>query len=220
MKAVGVRTGGGEEFRAPVIVSAIGAGETVKRLLPREIGEQEWATEISTFKPSVCHFDVFLGFEGDIAKHGATRANHWFLESWDTNDCIWFANDGAPIPMMFTSFPSLKDPDHDPGPSNRHTGEMMVLTDWSVVAEFADGGADERPSEWSALKRDIEARMMAFYAEKFPALAPLIVYHELGTPLATAAFTGHDKGGFYGVETTPRRMLSNALNARLFMETK
>jgi all-trans-retinol 13,14-reductase len=213
-KAVGVRTGGGEEFRAPVIVSAIGAGETVKRLLPREIGVQEWATEISTFKPSVCHFDVFLGFEGDIANHGATRANHWFHETWDTNDCIWFANDGAPIPMMFTSFPSLKDPDHDPGPSNRHTGEMMVLTDWSVVAEFADGGADERPSEWSALKRDIEARMMAFYAEKFPALAPLIVYHELGTPLATAAFTGHDKGGFYGVETTPRRMLSNALNAR------
>ena len=55
---------------------------------------------------------------------------------------------------------------------------------------------------------------MAFFAEKFPALAPLIVYHELGTPLATVSFTGHEKGGFYGVETTPRRMLSDALSAR------
>ncbi len=33
-------------------------------------------------------------------------------------------------------------------------------------------------------------------------------------PLATAFFTGHEQGGFYGVETTPRRMLSDALNAR------
>jgi all-trans-retinol 13,14-reductase len=45
-------------------------------------------------------------------------------------------------------------------------------------------------------------------------LAPLVTYHELGTPLATAEFTRHEKGGFYGVETSPRRMLSEALNAR------
>jgi all-trans-retinol 13,14-reductase len=56
--------------------------------------------------------------------------------------------------------------------------------------------------------------MMAFFEEKFPALAPLVVYRELGTPLATAAFTRHEKGGFYGVEATPRRMLSDALAAR------
>ncbi len=213
-KAVGVRTSSGEEFRAPVIVSAIGAGETVKHLLPEEIREQDWAREIATFKPSICHFEVFLGFEGDIARHGATRSNHWFYESWDTNDAIWAAADGGPIPMMFASFPSLKDPTHDPGPSNRHTGEMLVWADWSSVAEFAAGGAEERAGEWAAFKQSIEAKMMGFFVEKFPALAPLVAYRELGTPLATASFTGHEKGGFYGVETTPRRMLSDALNAR------
>ncbi len=213
-KAVGVRTSSGEEFRAPVVVSAIGAGETVKRLLPEDIHQQDWAREISGFKPAICHFDVYLGFEGDIAKYGATRANHWFYESWDTNDGIWYAADDEPIPMMFVSFSSLKNAAHDPGPSNRHSGDLMVLADWSVVAEFADGGAEARPAEWSALKEKIESRMMAFFAEKFPALAPLVVYQELGTPLATASFTGHEKGGFYGVETTPRRMLSESLNAR------
>ena len=35
------------------------------------------------------HFQVFLGLEGDIARYGATRSNHWFFESWDTNDAIW-----------------------------------------------------------------------------------------------------------------------------------
>lgn len=213
-RAVGVRTGSGEEFRAPVIVSAIGAGETVKHLLPEAIRAQDWAREIATFQPSICHFDLFLGFEGDIARHGATRANHWFYESWDTNDAIWNAADGGPIPMMFVSFASLKDPAHDPGPSHRHTGDLLVWADWSSVAGFAAGGAGARPDEWAAFKQGVESRMMAYFAERFPDLAPLVVYHELGTPLATAAFTGHEKGGFYGVETTPRRILSDALNAR------
>ena len=213
-KAIGVRTSSGEEFNAPVIVSAIGTGETVKRLLPEEIRQQEWAREIATFKPSICHFEIFLGFEGDIAQHGATRSNHWFYESWDTDDAIWSATEKGPIPMMFVSFPSLKDPAHDPGPSNRHTGDMMVWADWSSVAEFAAGGAEERAAEWAAFKQEIEAKLMAFFTAKFPALAPLVVFRELGMPLATASFTCHERGGFYGVETTPRRMLSEALNAR------
>ncbi len=211
--AVGVRTNSGEEFRAPAIVSAIGAGETVKRLLPQQIREQAWAVEIAGLKHSVCHFEIYLGFKGDVARHGATRSNHWFYESWDTGKGIWSDLD-SPIPAGFASFPSLKDETHDPGPANHHTGQFMVLADWSTVAEFAEGGARERPDEWAAFKKSIETRMLAYYTEKFPALAPLIVYCELGTPLATAKFTAHEKGGFYGLETTPRRVLSEALSPR------
>lgn len=212
--AVGVRTSSGDVLKAPVIVSAIGAGETVKRLLPEETRQQDWAVEIAEFKPSICHFQIFLGFEGDIARNGATRSNHWFYESWDTNDGIWSVNTEQSVPMMFVSFPSLKDAAHDPGPASKHTGELMVFADWSSVAGFADGGAEERPDDWAAFKEDVEGKLMAFFNKKFPALAPLVVYRELGTPLATAAFTRHEKGGFYGIETTPRRLLSDALKPR------
>jgi all-trans-retinol 13,14-reductase len=113
--------------------------------------------------------------------------------------------------MMFVSFPSLKDDRHDPGPSQRHTGQFMVLADWSTVADFASGGAEEDPDKWAAFKEDVEARLMAFFTERFPALAPLVVCRVFGTPLATAKFTAHEKGGFYGLETTPRRIMSDAL---------
>jgi all-trans-retinol 13,14-reductase len=213
-RAVGVRTRSGEEFRAPAVVSAIGAGETVKHLLPADARTQGWAREISGFRPALCHFEVYLGFEGDITQHGATRANHWFHESWDTNEAIWSAAEGAPIPAMFVSFASLKDAAHDPGPSMRYAGSIAVFTDWSAVARFTNTDGKTPSPDWPAFKAGIESRMMAFFAEKFPALAPLVVYHELGTPLATVSFTGHEKGGFYGVELTPRRMLSDALSAR------
>jgi len=213
-EARGVRTSSGEEFRAPIIVSGIGAGETVKRLLPSDIREQDWAREIATFKPAICHFQLYLGFEGDIAAHGATTANHWFYESWDTSDAIWSAAHDDPIPMTFVSFPTLKDKAHDPGPKKRHTGELLVWADWSSVADYADQGIEARASEWAEFKHGVEFRLMESFAAKFPALAPFVVYKELGTPLATASFTGHEKGGFYGVETTPRRILSDSLNAR------
>jgi len=103
---------------------------------------------------------------------------------------------------------------HDSGPSNRHAGEAFVWADWSDVAEFAAGEAETRADEWRSLKQHVEARLMAFFAAKFPGLERLIVHCELGTPLATASFTGHEKGGFYGIETTPRRLFSDALNAR------
>jgi all-trans-retinol 13,14-reductase len=213
-QAVGVRTKSGDEFRAPVIVSAIGAGETVKRLLPSEIRQQDWAGEIVSFRPSICHYQIFLGLEGDIAARGASRANHWYYESWDAEDAIWSTADEDLIPMMFVSFPTLKDPAHDPGPSNRHTAELLVWADWSSVADFAAKGTEALATEWANFRQRIESRLMERFAEKFPALAPLVVYRELGTPLATAAFTGHEKGAFYGVETTPRRILSDALSAR------
>ena len=213
-KSVGVRTASGDEFRAPFVVSDIGAGETVKRLLPSEIRRQDWATEIASYKPSICHFQMFLGFEGDIASLGAGRANHWYYDSWDTNDAIWSTSDDDAVPMMFVSFPTLKDPAHDPGPSHRHTGEVLVWSDWSSVAKYATDRTGALASEWAEFKQRIESRLMDCFAMKFPALAPLVVYQELGTPLATASFTGHEKGAFYGVETTPRRILSDALNAR------
>jgi len=211
---VGVRTSAGDEFRAPAIVSGVGAGETVKRLLPPEVRQQDWAIEITTYEPSICHFQIFLGLEGDIAALGANRANHWFYDSWDTNDAIWSTAEDDAVPMMFVSFPTLKDPAHDAGPSNRHTAELLVWADWSSVARFATQRTEALASEWSAFKQRIESRLMECFAAKFPALAPLVVYRELGTPLATASFTGHEKGAFYGVETTPRRFLSDALSAR------
>ncbi|MEO0559594.1 MAG: NAD(P)/FAD-dependent oxidoreductase [Bacteroidota bacterium] len=212
-EAVGVRTNTGEEYHAPAIVSAMGAGETIKRLLPADIQSQDWATEIADMRPSLCHFETYLGFEGDIAKHGATRFNHWFFESWDVRDILW-SDTSAPIRGGFVSFPTLKDEDHNPGPSHRHTGQFMILADWSTVAPFAEGGANERPDEWKAFKKGVETRMLEYFAAKFPALAEFIVHNELATPLSTARYTAHEKGGFYGLETTPRRVLSEALSPR------
>jgi len=210
---VGVRTADGEEIRATAVISNIGAFETVDTLLPDGHGEKKWVEEIRTFQPSICHFSLFLGFEGEIENAGATKANHWLYPTGEV-DAVWGdAPDGVP-PAMFLSFASLKDPSHDPGPSQVHSGEMMILTDWSAIEEWADRPPVDRGEPYEAFKAEVEAKAFAQFEAHFPELAEMVVFKELATPFSVVSTTGHRNGAFYGVEATPKRMLSDALRMK------
>ncbi len=212
-RVTGVRTANGEEFRADTVISDIGARETVDRLVPSECDHQDWVSEIRALPSSIAHFTLFLGFEGDIEAAGATRANHWFYPDGQT-DAIWTsAPDGTP-PCMLASFGSLKDPQHDPGPRKRHSGQFLIWADWSTVAPWAELAPGERGDDYNDFKRRAEATLLAQFEQRFPDLAKLMVFHELATPLSTRAFTGHHNGAFYGLDVTPDRMMSDALRAK------
>ncbi|MEO1250883.1 MAG: NAD(P)/FAD-dependent oxidoreductase [Pseudomonadota bacterium] len=212
-RVVGVRTEDGEEMRARAVISTIGARETVDALLPEGHGAEDWVREIRSFPPSICHFSLYMGFEGDIEAAGATKANHWFYPSGEV-DAVWLeAPEGTP-PHMFASFASLKDPAHDPGPEQRHFGEFVAWTDWSVAERWAGMSREERGEDYAAFKAAVEARLFEEFEARFPDVARLNVFRELATPLSTVAITGHRKGGFYGLDVTPERMLSDALRMK------
>ena len=216
-KVIGVRTSEGEEIRADIVISNIGARETINNLLPDGFGPQDWIKEIQALPPSIAHFSLFLGFEGDVKAAGATRSNHWFYPTGEI-DAIWNkAPEGDP-PGFFVSFASLKDPSHDPGPAQKYAGEMVVWTDWNSVAQWADLPSGARGAEYKAFKQQVEKKMFALFKANFPDLAELVVLRELSTPLATEAITGHHEGRFYGLDGTPERVLSDALRAKTPIE--
>ena len=212
-RVIGVRTADGEEIFADTVVSNIGVRETVDRLLPDDHGEDEWVREIRSFGPSICHFSLFLGFEGDIEEAGATKANHWLYPTGET-DVVWTdAPNGTP-PGMFASFASLKDTVHQPGPKQQHSGEIIAWTDWSVVERWSTMPPEQRKGDYATFKAQVEERLFEQFERYFPDLAKLVVFKELSTPLSTAWITGHRHGAFYGIEATPARMLSDALRMK------
>lgn len=211
-RVVGVKTADGEEIRANVVISDIGARETVNRLLPTGCGHEDWIANIRSLPPSIAHFSLFMGFEGDIEDAGATRSNHWIYPKGKV-DAVWAdAPDNAP-PGMYVSFASLKDPTHDPGPRQKHAGEIIAWTDWSTVERWAGKTSDMRDDDYQAFKQQVEDVMFAQFKTYFPELAELVVFRELSTPLATASITGHHEGAFYGLDVTPQRVMSDALQA-------
>jgi all-trans-retinol 13,14-reductase len=202
-------------YRADRVFSDAGAHNTVGKLLPAELRQSDWAREVLSFKPSVCHLGLYLGLEGDIRASGATASNHWFYDTWDPNAMCWedpFSASQAPA--MFVSFPTLKDPQHVAGERQRHTAEIVVMTTWEVFSQWQDSKFGDRPEGYAAFKALIERNLLAQFTRYFPALAPMIICHELSTPLSTAAFIGTPRGAIYGLETSPRRFLSDSLRAR------
>ncbi|RIJ15087.1 NAD(P)/FAD-dependent oxidoreductase [Henriciella mobilis] len=210
---VGARTDDGSEIYARRVISDIGARETIDTLLPDACGHESWIDEVRSLPSSIAHFTLFLGFEGDIEAAGATKANRWIYPNAET-DAVWTNAPDSPPPQMTVAFGSLKDPDHDPGPEQKHTGQVLAWTDWSTVAEWADLPAGQRGETYADFKRRAEAMLMSQFERYFPDLARLVVYRELATPLSTVTFTGHRKGAFYGLDVTPERVLCDGLRAR------
>ena len=210
---VGVQLGDGATVRAPHVFSDAGARNTVG-LLPDNLREGDWAREILSLAPSVGYVALYLGLEGDIRACGASASNHWFYENWDMNAGIWQNPANEPTaPGLFVSFPSLKDPSHDPGDKQRHTAEILAMVSWDSFASWSDSTLGQRPQEYVTFKTAIEKNLLAQFARHFPALAPMVVVHESSTPLTTLSYTGAPQGASLGLEVSPRRFLSNSLRA-------
>jgi all-trans-retinol 13,14-reductase len=213
-RVCGVRLEDGTLHRARAVISAAGAQNTIA-LLPELLRQTRWAQEVLALRPALCHLCLYLGFEGDIAAAGADRSNHWFFEGWDTEAAIWADPFEQPVaPALFISFPSLRDPQHDPGPTQRHTAEVVAWASWESFCQWQDSNWGSRPPEYQSFKELISERLLTQFARYFPRLAPLVRYRELSTPLSTAHFTRARQGAAYGLEVTPRRMLSPALRIR------
>lgn len=222
-RVTGVQLESGETIGCPCVVSDIGIRNTL-RLLPSAAIDYHWASDALGLEPSVGFVGLYLGLEGDIAALGADVANTWLYDSWDV-DALWRDPFNEPrAPALFISFPSLRDPAHDPGLCKQHTCEIIALVDWSVFAQWDRSGDTDsmkagtataaRSEGYRAFKALIERNLLAQFSERFPQLAGCVRVVESSTPISVATFTGAEHGAMYGLQTTPRRFLSQALRPR------
>jgi all-trans-retinol 13,14-reductase len=215
-KVLGVTLDGGEEIDARCVVSDTGLRSTL-RMLPSEEVDYDWAQDALAIEPSVGYVGLYLGLKGDIAANGATTANDWLFETWDV-DRLWRGPQHEPeAPLFFTSFPSLKNPLHDPGPEQRHTCEIVAFVDPAAFGawehEEMRPGA-ERERGYLQVKKHVERGLLAQFTRHYPRLAPMIDHVTTSTPISLATRTGAEHGAMYGLSTAPDRFLSNALNPR------
>jgi len=216
-EAVGVRLDDGEELRAKKVISAAGVLSTVKRLLPESFAQAAWSKEIEALPPSSAHVCLHLGFKGDIRKAGAGSANKWFVSTWNPEGAEWNVKPGEEpgrAPVLYCSFPSLKDPAHDPGPELHHTGEVVTFVPWSSFEPWLGTRWKKRGEDYEAFKLALTNSLLGQILNRMPELAPMVEYAELSTPLTTDHFCRPVQGSIYGIEPTPARFLCKWLRPR------
>ena len=216
--AVGVRMRDGEEIRAQRVISATGALATVNRLLPAAEAGGSWVDSIRELKPAPAHVCLYVGFKGNIRAAGAGSANRWFYNTWDVEADTWhFGQEGekpSEASILYCSFPSLKDPTYDPGPEQRHTGEVVTFVPWERFAAWSKTRWRRRGDDYEALKKRLCDSLLEQFLSKMPQLRGMVDYVELSTPLSTDHFVRPAQGSIYGLEPTPARFANPHLRPR------
>jgi all-trans-retinol 13,14-reductase len=196
-RATGVKLVDGRELFAPLVISDAGLAVTYGRLLP---GPKP--VELASSNTYLC---LYLGLDQSDRELGFTGTNLWAFPGPEHDQyCAAYEKDPeAPFPLVFTSFPSSKDPQwHHAG---RATAEVIVPADFGWFEKWQDTKWMKRGADYDALKERFKQRMLeAFYA-RVPQAKGHVKHAELSTPLTTRHFAAHPRGELYGLSQTPER---------------
>ena len=201
-------------YRAPVIISAVGAFNTFNHLLPTsgDIGRASGPARrtLANLGTNTSAVTVFLRLRKDPRSIGLNSGNIWVNRDLDhehSQEHTVSLLEGRPHDVL-VSFPSLKSGE------SPHTAELISFCDATAFQQWADHPKGDRGPEYSALKERIAHGMLDLAGSAAPGLSDLVDYVEVATPLTYEHYTAHPAGAFYGPPATPLRYRSGPLGPR------
>ena len=201
-------------YRAPVIVSAIGASNTFNRLLPTsgKIGRRTESARrtLGHLGTGTSAVSVFLRLRDDPRGIGIDGGNIWVNRDLDHEGAQRSSDsllEGHPH-NVFVSFPSLNSGE------TPHTAELTSFCEAKAFRQWAKHPRGHRGPAYSALKERIACGMLELAESAVPGLTELVDYMETSTPLTYEHYTAHPAGAFYGSPATPLRFRSRPLGPR------
>jgi len=216
-RAVGVRLADGNELFAPVIVSDAGWTTTFGRLVPPEVAARiHRPATLPGVAPSLAHLSLYVGVRESDATLGLKRSNQWIYphHDHDQNVARYLADPEGPLPVVYLSFPSAKDPDFGRRYPGRSTIEAIGFAPYAWFSAWEKTRWMHRGAEYEAMKQRLTDRLLEVLIRQCPTLDGKIEHVELSTPLSTRHFAGHQQGEIYGLDHSPARFEARELKPR------
>ncbi len=214
--AIGVLMEDGRTIYADRVVSNAGALNTYKRLIPRAAFEQyKLAPQLAELDSSTAHICLYIGIKEPPEQLNLGTANLWIYPHNDHDRALadFMKDINAPLPVVYISFPSGKDPEWTSNFPGRSTVEIITCMPYKWFEKWKDERWQKRGEEYEAFKEGLSQRLLAHLYEQRPQLRGKIDYYELSTPLSTQHFTGYEQGEIYGLNHGPGRFRLDFLRA-------
>ena len=216
-RAVGVKLLDGRELRAPKVISDAGALNTFGHLLPEETSRATGLPEkVDAVGPSIGHLSLYVGLTGTTEELELEKTNLWVYRDHkhEENFERFEADVNAPLPVVYLSFPSAKDPDFDQRYPGHSTIEALTLGTGDVFERWKNTSWNKRGAEYEELKASLSERLLDTLYKHAPATRGKVEIAELSTPLTTRNFAAHPHGEIYGLQHTPERWRHRWLRPR------
>lgn len=202
-------------YRAPVVISNVGAQITYQRLLPTdgEIGLQTAKARafIDTLKGGTSAVTLYLRLKAPVSTLGIKGENYWINATLDHDDVdadTAMVLAGKPR-HIYLSFPSAKS-----GDDRFHTAEIITMLRPDAFDAWHGSVSGGRGRDYADLKQRVAQGLLRLADTAIPGFSALVAYSELSTPLTVEHYTSHPAGRFYGLPSSPARYRSSPLAAR------
>eukprot|EP00927_Polykrikos_kofoidii_P043216 TRINITY_DN37276_c0_g1_i1.p1 TRINITY_DN37276_c0_g1~~TRINITY_DN37276_c0_g1_i1.p1 ORF type:complete len:646 (-),score=89.29 TRINITY_DN37276_c0_g1_i1:138-2006(-) len=210
-RAAGVVMENGNTIRAPVVISACGAANTWKKLVPEAHVPPGFREKIENIGQSATIYYLFIGLEGSSAALDLPSWNIWRWPTDDDHDLDAMISkfqadpEHAPVPL-FCGFPSSKDPTFESRYPEKSTAVLLTIgsPQWTSKWEHTKWG--KRGQDYEAFKNMLTSRILEeglYYM--WPQTRGHVAYTALGTSLTYNHFIRSLQGEAYGLGTKPDR---------------
>lgn len=215
-RAAGIEVAGGEQYRAPVVIS----NADLKRTVTELVGDAQFAPEtvrrVREYRMALPFFVVYLGLDIDL-RDRLPKTNFWGSDSTDIEATYKETLDGhlPEHPLVFISIGSLKDPDSPWIAPKGHTAmDIMTLVPplhdlWEVDEGPASGERYHRNPAYRSVKEAFAERLVDAAERMIPGIRPHIVWQEASTPITHERYTRSTGGTSYGIEISPDQIGPN-----------
>jgi all-trans-retinol 13,14-reductase len=206
--AYGVRLVKGHEITADAVVSCAGLVPTIERLLPSDVVQRHgYDKALNKLEVSSSHLCIYAGFKGTAEELNIPKKNLWIYPNANHDDNVEaFQNDkNAPIPLIYISSPSAKDPSWNERHPGKSTVEIVTICNSEWFEQWKGSTWNKRGDEYLELKQQFQDRMLDTLFKHMPQLKDKLDYVELSTPLTTQWFQWNDRGEILGLDHTVDR---------------
>lgn len=207
-RTTGVRMADGKVLRAPLVISDAGVDLTFRKLLPKAEAERHGYLErLKNVAPSASHISLYVGLDKSAEELALPKHNLWIYPHDDHDRAIAEAdaNPDAPLPVVYISFPSAKDPSFASRHPGRATLELVTVAPWGWFSSWDGTRWKKRGADYDALKAKLTTRLLATLDEHVPQARAHVTHSELSTPLSTKHFAAWEHGEIYGIDHGPAR---------------
>ncbi len=150
---------------------------------------------------------LFIGLKSDATTLKLPKTNFWIYldENHDDNIDAFVKGYKKPMPVIYISFPSAKDPDFKVRHPGRATIEIVAPAAYDIFDQWKETSWRKRGKEYENFRDYFAEIMLQALYQKLPQLEGEIDYYETSTPLSTKHFSFYEKGEIYGLDHDPSR---------------
>ena len=221
-RAIGVRVKKGHtvfEIMAPMVISDAGLHNTFEHLLPQVALEKfGFRKLLKKVEHGVGLMSVFVGLEGTKEELELKASNIWAFNNADLDGTFEkYTNLSpdevikSPVPLLFLSFPSTKDPTYNDRYPGKTTCAIVTVAPYEWFEQWTEEKVMHRGDDYQSLKMAIARQMWNQVCELFPQLEDKLEYLDVGTPLSNQYYLGTARGEVYGIDHNTTRFSPNMI---------